>query len=482
MNAVVSNAVSVQSFSNGSSNTTNTKTYASSHIPERSGTLNRSNSSDSTGSAGIFVSRVGQKRMPMSTGRSIPLPSLYFRKSSIPVHEPPTLLRRTGDESAQFSQDHHVKNQQPQQQQLPLQQQQQQQLQPQQQQQPQEHQKQPQPPPPQEDIMSAPPLQFPERPIASTWFCRFCSYANVDLENCVCAVCGMDATTNSSTTPTATSRTMATAQEVPYIHQDTSSPSPTTLPITPAMDIIAVRSVSPSSATTHHPGPVETVTTIVPVNPFDEVSLMPPPTTLNRYVTPTTAPSYSAQQLQQDAPHGTISNLPATPQASTVTLISARSETCSLDLSQESAAAAAGRSFWRPRQRQDHPSTNYSAASPDTTRLPDPGESPVMPIRRKTPEPLQQQQQPQPAHSGTRGRLPPGPYAAGGAASFDSDITMTSTASNPGKGPVGRMSSFWRQSRRQHSVGDDGSTQATEDSKRMSSHHEQQQKRERTFS
>jgi hypothetical protein len=442
MNAVVSTPVSVRSMSNVSGNTTNTaKTLASSDIPAGRGTLNRthsadstgsagtlhrnrSHSSDSTGSAGIFVKRLGQKRMPMSTGRSIPMPSLYFRKSSVPVHEPPTLLHRTGDESAQFSQDHleedQQQQQQQQQQQYQQQQHQQQQAQPQQQyqkqaqpqdqhpqqEQPQEYRKQPPPPQyPQEDSMSAQPLQFPERPAASTWFCRYCSYANVDLENSGCAVCGMDSTTT-------TTGTMATAKEVPYSHQDISSASPTTFPTYPAMEANAMRSVSSSNqsasfsagAAAHHLGPAETASTIVSVNPFDEVSLMPVPTTLNRYITPTTTttPSHDVPHQQQDGPGSlstdgtstlgrsdarTISNLP-TPRASNVTSISDRSETCSLDLSQESTSssppkAVASRSFWRPLRRNRRASTG---ASPDTLRLPDPGEPPVMPIRRKTPE------------------------------------------------------------------------------------------------
>jgi hypothetical protein len=265
--------------------------------------------------------------------------------------------------------------------------------------------------------MSARPLQFPERPAASTWFCRYCSYANVDLENSGCAVCGMDSTTNSTTT----TGTMATAKEVPYSHQDVSSSSPTTFRTTPVMDTKDMRSVSPSNnsttnslpisaaVTTHHLGPVELSNTIVPVNPFDEVSLIPVPTTLNRYITPTTTttPSHGAQhQQQQDGPHGTlgsvsadgisnlgrsdartISNLP-TPKASIVTSISNRSESCSLDFSQESSSlpkATTGRSFWRPLRRNRHGS---GGASPDTPGLPDSGEPPVMPIRRKTPEPL----------------------------------------------------------------------------------------------
>jgi hypothetical protein len=413
----------MQSSANASINTTE-KTSALSHIPaDRGGTLNRTHSSDSAGSAGIFVSRLGKKRMPMSTGRSIPMPSLYFRKSSVPVHEPPTLLRRTGDESAQFSHDHHEEKQQQQQQQQqrqqpeqPQQQQRQQkQHQQHQHQQPKEHRKQPpqQQQPPQEDIMSAVPLQFPERPTASTWFCRFCSYANVDLDNSGCAVCGMESTIESTTT--ATTGTMATAKEVPYSRQDSSSPSPTALPTSPAMDTNAVRSVSPSSndstgksayypaaATTHHPEPVETVPTVVPVNPFDETSLMPPPTTLNRYVTPTitTTPSHGgAQHQEQGGPPGSvsangmstvgnsnagsISNLP-TPRASNVSAPSEKESS--------SAAAAPGRSFWRRRWGGSGPS-------------PDLGETiPVVPIRRKTPEPLspltqdselQQQQQQQ---------------------------------------------------------------------------------------
>lgn len=351
--------------------------------------LTRSRSSDSTGSAGIFVGRVGSKRMSMNSQRSIPLPSFGFRKmsSAVPSHEPPTLLRRTGDDSAQFSQDKHLQQE--------------------------------------ENPASCSSGTIPDSPVLKSWVCKRCRSSN---EKTLCASCGVD----------------SASKEVLGIRRGTSS-SPTSIDLSasPASTRSTPSSRAPPARQQSLPTPTTQSATqllpqqpsVSPMNPFEgRVASLPTQNTFETSSAPigtgdrtgqehSAAPTFTPDQTHliqhatscvsvtsqqtplpgyghgQDSPYGEkstrnpASELP-TPRSSNVTLGAVLSaKQASGENSSQPETAGGLFSFWRPRRRHslattpDQEQVNRTrAGTAEPPRLPSLGDSPALPVRRKTAE------------------------------------------------------------------------------------------------